>query len=135
MLCLQPNGRWKKTDTRCSYVINIVIIVIINNTLYWLAFTPGTSGAHMLGRRAPAACLSPVSLHTCKRGWADPAPYAALQCGAPHPAPLLLLLVLARGQPVTQRCWPSTGLRSIFPSGQDPFTHSPVLKLCIHMQP
>lgn len=67
MLCLQPNGRWKKNATRCSYVINIVIIVIINNISYWLAFTSGTSGAHMLGRRAPAARRSHVSLHTCKK--------------------------------------------------------------------
>lgn len=68
MLCFQPNSRWKKNITRCSCVINIVIIIIINNIPHWLGLTLGTSGAHMLGMGALAARCSPVFLHTCKRG-------------------------------------------------------------------
>lgn len=138
MLCLQPNGRWKKNATRCSYVINIVIIVIINNILYSLAFTTGTSGAHMLERRVPAACRSSVSVHTCKRGRADPAPCAGgwgqegLPCsGASLSHSLLLLLVPAPTLPASWWCWLSPGLLStfLFPTGRDPFIHSPALRV------
>lgn len=130
MLCLQPTGRWKKTTTRCSDVINIVIIVIINNTPHWLAFAAGPSGAHMLGRRAPAAVTAPLPRTPVKE--AERTLLLAVEgeeragCTPTLPLPL----VPPRALPASQHCWPSAGLCSTFllPAGREPFTHSPVLR-------
>lgn len=120
-----------KNATRCSYVINIVIIVIINNIPYWLVFSPSPSGVHMLWRRAPAACGSPSSLHTCKRGWAGPLSVledrgcrgclvtgCSLPCSSPSASSAGIPAVLLH---------PGLCSTSVFPAGWDSFLHSSVL--------
>lgn len=92
-------------------------------------FSPSPSGAHMLGRRAPAACGFPSSLHTCKRGWAGPPSCAegwrgccVTRCSLPHSPPSASSAVIPAVLPQPGLC--ST---SLFPSGWDSFPHSSVL--------
>lgn len=101
-------------------------------------FSPSPSGAHMLGRRALAACGSPSSLNTCKRGWAGPPPHAGgwrmegLPCDRVLPAILPLLALLSFWQ-----CCLSQAFVPL-PSFHQGGILSPTAlfwELCIHVQP